>query len=64
MNRNGKIAICFLIAIICVGAILCASTLNRRKVEDGSKLSIVTTTFSCYDFAKQIVGDKANVTFM
>ncbi|MBP3256301.1 MAG: zinc ABC transporter substrate-binding protein [Clostridia bacterium] len=64
MNRNGKIAICITVAIICLVAILWASSLNKKKMEDNSKLNIVTTTFSCYDFSKQIVGDKANVTLL
>jgi zinc transport system substrate-binding protein len=34
------------------------------KLEDNSKINIVATTFSCYDFARQIAGDKANVTLL
>ncbi|HHU53449.1 MAG TPA: zinc ABC transporter substrate-binding protein [Clostridiaceae bacterium] len=37
---------------------------DNTDVATNKKLSIVTTIFPQYDFAKQIVGDKANVTML
>ena len=64
MDRNKKIVVCIAIAIIGITLVLCGISANTRKNIDSSKLSIVTTTFSTYDFAKQIAGDKANVTLL
>ena len=62
MNKNKKIII-FAIIILLIALIVIAVTI-KPKSNKGDKLSIVTTTFSCYDFARQIVGDKAEVTFL
>ena len=64
MDRNKEIVLCLAIVVICVIMILTGLSTNKKNKKDDSKLSIVATTFSCYDFAKQIVGDKANVTLL
>ena len=64
MDRNKEIGLCLAIVVICVIMILTGLSTNKKNKKDDSKLSIVATTFSCYDFAKQIVGDKANVTLL
>ena len=63
MSKNIKITI-FVIAAILVFGIVLAVTYKKDNGEDNGKLNIVTTTFSCYDFSKQVAGDKANVTFL
>ena len=64
MNRNIKIAIGITVIIVFLGIIVGFSLKNNKVYEDNKKLSIVTTNFSTYDFAKQIVGDKANVVLL
>ncbi len=54
-----KILICALAAIILLSACACA-----KAPAPTGKLNIVTTIFPPYDFARQIVGDKANVTML
>lgn len=63
MNRNIKIIICAIIVIIALVAVAFAFGENGNKADDG-KLNIVTTTFSSYDFTRQIVGDKAKITYL
>lgn len=60
MSKNLKIiiiaAIILIVTVIAIGV-----TVKPKNNKKNGKLSIVTTTFSTYDFAKQIVGDKAEV---
>ncbi|MBR6034126.1 MAG: zinc ABC transporter substrate-binding protein [Clostridia bacterium] len=63
MNRNIKIIIFAMAIIIAIVGVAFALSSNKNNDKDG-KLNIVTTTFSTYDFARQIAGDKANVTYL
>ena len=64
MNRNTKLAICIIVIFLVLGCIVGFSLKYNRSSEDDEKLTIVATTFSTYDFAKQIVGNKAKVIFL
>ena len=64
MSKNKKIAIylvIFIIAILTIGSI---AINNNQENIDNDKLKIVATTFSTYDFSRQIVGKDANVTYL
>lgn len=64
MSKNKKIAIylvIFIIAILTIGSI---AINNNQENIDNDKLKIVATTFSTYDFSRQIVGEDANVTYL
>ena len=54
--------ILLIIVIILVAGILFFAKKDSKK--DNDKLNIVVTTFSSYDFTKQIVGEEANVTYL
>ena len=41
-----------------------AICIKPKNVIESNKLNIVVTTFSTYDFTRQIVGDKADITFL
>ena len=49
------------IAIICV---ISASGCGKIETGENEKLSIVTTLFPQYDFARQIAGERAEVTLL
>ncbi|MDR2105408.1 MAG: metal ABC transporter substrate-binding protein, partial [Deferribacteraceae bacterium] len=52
-----------IIGLLALIAILgCTKTENKPASAD--KLNIVATTFPCYDFARAITGDKANITLL
>ena len=63
MTKNKKIIIIALIIILIIG-ILMVIFVKPKASNKTDKLSIVTTTFSTYDFTRQIVGDKAEVTLL
>lgn len=63
MTKNKKIIIISLIIILIIG-ILMVIFVKPKASNKTDKLSIVTTTFSTYDFARQIVGDRAEVTLL
>ena len=63
MTKNKKIIIIALIIILIIG-ILMVIFVKPKANNKTDKLSIVTTTFSTYDFTRQIVGDKAEVTLL
>ena len=63
MSKNKKIIIIALIIILIIG-ILMVIFVKPKASNKTDKLSIVTTTFSTYDFTRQIVGDKAEVTLL
>ena len=63
MSKNKKIIILATIIIITIG-IFMAIFIKPNNNKKNDKLNIVTTTFSSYDFARQIVGDKAEVIFL
>lgn len=57
----GKLAVFLLLVVIAAVLPACSAT---NKNEEGEKLKIVTTLFPAYDFAKQIAGDKAEVSLL
>lgn len=63
MNRYTKIVIIAVVILIVLGLIFSFS-INKEEKEDDGKINIVVTTFSCYDFSKQIINEKANIIFL
>ena len=63
--KQGLRKIIGMIVLICM---MCGMTFSMtactKKADNDGKLSIVTTLFPQYDFAKQIAGNKANVTLL
>lgn len=55
-----------LAALLAASAALCCgcSSNEQQNNADSDKLSIVTTIFPAYDFARQVFGDTANVTML
>jgi zinc transport system substrate-binding protein len=66
LNKNIKIIITVLAIFIIVGIIIGGFySLNKNKSKNNStKMNIVVTSFSSYDFVKHIVGDLANITYL
>lgn len=63
MNKSIKIVIfATLILVVLIFVVLAVS--NKANTENDGKINIVTTTFSTYDFTRQIVGDKAKITYL
>lgn len=60
---NTKIIKKLIMITIIVTMVLSLTSCGTAKKKDG-KITIVTTLFPQYDFAKQIAGDKANVTLL
>jgi len=56
--------VALILIIIAIGAAFAFSNNGKNAEGDNGKINIVTTTFATYDFAKQIAGDRANVTFL
>lgn len=54
------------VAVVIAFALLpfCLSAFNQAELIEGKDVSVVTTGFAEYDFAKEIVGDKAEVTML
>ena len=63
MKRNILIAAIAIAIVIILVALVFAFGGKKKESSDG-KLKITTTTFSTYDFTRQIVGDKANITYL
>ena len=63
MSKNKKIIMIVTIILIIVG-ILMAIFVKPKNTQKTDKLNVVATTFSTYDFTRQIVGDKADITFL
>ena len=63
MGKNRKIII-IAVAIIFITEIVMGIFIKPKGKRNSDKLNIVTTTFSTYDFAKQIAQDKADVEFL
>ena len=54
-----------LIAILlCLCLMLCGCTAQPEKPHDDTKLQIVCTSFPAYDFAREIAGDRAELTLL
>ncbi len=61
MKKNVKIIIALAVAIMVgIGAVLAIT----HKPKDNKKLSIVTTNFPAYDFARAVAGDKADIKML
>ena len=56
-----KRLIVLLVAILCLGAVM--SSCRQEETKDCA-VTVVTTAFPYYDFARQIVGDRAAVTLL
>ena len=63
MSKNKKIIILATIIIITIGIVM-AIFVKPKNTKKTDKLNVVATTFSTYDFTRQIVGDKADITFL
>jgi len=61
MKYLNKIIYIAVILLLTAGLTACS---DSRKEKDADKLSIVTTLFPNYDFARQISGDKADVILL
>ncbi len=61
MQRSLKIILLLLCAVLLVGFAACGSEEGK---EDNGKISIVCTLFPQYDFVRELVGDKAEVTLL
>ena len=62
--RKGIVGIIsfFLLIIIMIVIVICFKT--DSTIKNDEKIQIVATLFPQYDFAKQIVGDKADVKLL
>jgi zinc transport system substrate-binding protein len=55
----------FSFVVMCIAALVIASCQKEEdRISQPKKLSIVATLFPLYDFAREIVGDKATVTLL
>lgn len=61
MKYNRKLLYMLLLCVLALGLTACS---GNEKEKSGKKISIVTTLFPDYDFARQIAGDKAEVTLL
>lgn len=61
-----KMTIKYICLILCVALCLCvaACNYNEKGKADGDKLSVVTSVFPAYDFARCVFGDRAEVTLL
>ena len=62
MKNTFQFCLVAVLALACLSA--CNSSDKRVTADDSEKLSVVTTIFPQYDFTRQIVGDKADVTML
>lgn len=60
--KKASISLIILIIIV-IGAICIFNKTNKAEKQDG-KIDIITSIYPVYDFAKQVAGDKANVTML
>lgn len=51
-------------ALLCLCLMLCGCTVQPEKPHDETKLQIVCTSFPAYDFAREIAGDRAELTLL
>ncbi len=66
-NNIMKKNIIFLVSIMIIFAVAIIAIINVKnpqKQDNGNKIEIVATLFPQYDFAKQVGGDKVNVTLL
>ena len=64
MKLKKIISIILLIIILICIIYLMFKTDNINKYEKNSKPTVVVTTFSSYDFVRQIAEDKLNLVFL
>ena len=50
--------------LLCLCLMLCGCTAEPEKPHDETKLQIVCTSFPAYDFAREIAGDRAELTLL
>lgn len=50
--------------LLCLCLVLCGCTAEPEQTHDKSKLQIVCTSFPAYDFAREIAGDRAELTLL
>ncbi|WP_156956039.1 metal ABC transporter substrate-binding protein [Carnobacterium pleistocenium] len=62
MNRKKRIGIVSLFSILLIVAVGCGNQEDAQP--ESNKLNVVTTFYPMYDFTKNIVGDKAEVTLL
>ena len=51
-------------ALLCLCLVLCGCTAQPEKPHDETKLQIVCTSFTAYDFAREIADDRAELTLL
>ena len=51
-------------ALLCLCLMLCGCTAQPEKPHDETKLQIVCTSFPAHDFAREIAGDRAELTLL
>ena len=59
-----KILILVLFVIIAMVIALFVFAFNNKKTQDNGKINVVVTTFSTYDFVRQIAGDTVNIDYL
>lgn len=59
-----KIMLIALLVVIVAAIVVFSVNVNAKKQEQNGKLNVVVTSFSTYDFVRQIAGDKVNLTFL
>ena len=62
MKKYISILLMAVLALVCLSA--CGTSDKPADAGDSEKLSVVTTIFPQYDFTRQIVGDKADITML
>lgn len=66
-NKNSmkkNILILIIVLIVIIGIISVGVNSNNNKEVDENKISVITTLFPLYDFAREIGGEKVNVTLL
>lgn len=53
-----------IVILLCLCLMLCGCTAEPEKPHDETKLQIVCTSFPAYDFAREIAGDRAELTLL
>lgn len=65
MKKNERAAIIFFIAFVLFSvSLLCIISQNKRKADNSHRLQVITTLFPTYDFARQVAGDRADITLL
>lgn len=64
MKIKRIISIILLVIIISIICVLMFKTNGRIENKDDEKLTVIVTTFSSYDFVRQIAGDNVNLVFL